>query len=112
MKLRDFVNRVVIDPRKLTKYALNPDHPTGRHKARVFKAALGYNQSNYQSLLDQIADKALESEVIPGRVDQFGQRVRVDLEISGMEGQRVIVLCVWMIVSHGDEAHLVTLFPK
>ncbi|MBU0512422.1 MAG: hypothetical protein KKD28_15620 [Chloroflexi bacterium] len=112
MKLRDLVNRVSIDPRKLTEYALHPDHPRGGHKARVFEAALGYNQSNYQSLLDQIADEALESEVIPGQVDQFGQRVCVGLEVTGVEGQRVIVLSVWMIVSHGSEARLATLYPK
>lgn len=30
-------NRAVIDPRKLTNYALNPDHPVGGNKTRVFE---------------------------------------------------------------------------
>ncbi len=36
MKLADIVNRLAVDPRKLTDYALDPDSPWGHHKARVF----------------------------------------------------------------------------
>jgi len=35
MKLGDIVSRLVIDPRKLTEYALNPDNPVGADKAIV-----------------------------------------------------------------------------
>ena len=64
MKLRDLASRVVVDPRKLTEYALNPENPRGRHKARVFEATLGYNQDNYQSLLTQIEALAQEAEAV------------------------------------------------
>lgn len=33
MKLGDIVARIVIDPRKLTEYALNRDNPRGADKA-------------------------------------------------------------------------------
>jgi len=36
MKLADVVSRVIVDPRKLTDYALNPESPWGRHKAVIF----------------------------------------------------------------------------
>lgn len=39
MTLWDIVRRVVIDPRKLTEYARDPDNPIGRHTARVFERA-------------------------------------------------------------------------
>ncbi len=42
MKLRDLASQVIIDLRKLTEYALNPENQIGRHKARVFEAMLGY----------------------------------------------------------------------
>lgn len=29
-------------PHKLTGYCLNPEHPRGKHKARVFASALGF----------------------------------------------------------------------
>lgn len=44
----------VINPKKLTEYALNPDHPVGRHKARVFESALGFNKDNADDLLKQL----------------------------------------------------------
>ena len=37
MKLGDIVSRVVIDTRKLTEYALNPDNPVGANKALMFQ---------------------------------------------------------------------------
>ena len=35
----------VIRPEKLTRYCLDPASPRGRDKARVFKAALGFDLS-------------------------------------------------------------------
>lgn len=40
------VEKAIINPNKLTEYALNPEHPVGGNKAKVFESALGYNQSN------------------------------------------------------------------
>ncbi|WP_200235400.1 DUF6883 domain-containing protein [Thiohalocapsa halophila] len=40
MKLPN-ANQAVVDLEKLRGYCLNPAHPRGRHKARVFAAALG-----------------------------------------------------------------------
>jgi hypothetical protein len=33
--------RAIIDPAKLTDYCLSATHPVGRHKAAVFRSALG-----------------------------------------------------------------------
>ncbi|MCP4361322.1 MAG: hypothetical protein GY796_25210 [Chloroflexi bacterium] len=59
MKLRGFAPKLAINPAKFTTYALNEHHPKGKHKARVFKAALGYTSENYQLLLNQIEALAL-----------------------------------------------------
>lgn len=42
MKLGELATSMLIDPNKLIDYALNPNHPEGKHKARVFETALGY----------------------------------------------------------------------
>ena len=42
--------RAVILREKLEGYSLNPEHPVGKHKAIVFKSALGYEQANWQLL--------------------------------------------------------------
>ena len=43
-------NNAVVSLEKFTEYLLNPEHPTGRHKARVFKAALGLTLENAEFL--------------------------------------------------------------
>jgi hypothetical protein len=47
-------NRGIIDPRKLTEYALNPAHPVGGNKARVFESALGFTKNNADDLMGQL----------------------------------------------------------
>ncbi len=38
----------VIPTHKLVEYALNPEHPRGQHKARVFQSALGIARSDWR----------------------------------------------------------------
>jgi hypothetical protein len=38
-------NRAIVDGQKPTDYCLSPTHPRGRHKARVFREALGIGQA-------------------------------------------------------------------
>jgi hypothetical protein len=64
MKFLEIVERVNIDPRKLTEYALNPEAPWGRHKAIVFEKALGITQQNYADLLVQIEQHVLAAEAV------------------------------------------------
>ena len=112
MKLGDIVSRVVIDPRKLTEYALNPDNPKGADKAVMFQRHLGFTKDNYEALLEQISAQALETEAIVGRADEHGQRYQVDLEIIGIEGQREIVRTGWIVEPDSEVAMLVTLYVR
>jgi hypothetical protein len=113
MKLKELVSKIKIDPRKLTEYALNLDNHKGKNKAIMFQLHLGYNQDNYEPLLQQITAKALEGEAIYQSTDQHGERYQVDLEITGMEtGQKEIVRTGWIIENKHDTARLVTLFVR
>jgi hypothetical protein len=114
MKLRELVNEVIIDPRKLTDYALDPENPKGKDKAVMFQRHLGYTKDNYQLLLDQIHDRVLDAEAIPKNEDQFGTRYQVDLEIQGVEAQQMeIVRTGWLIPPNSNQARLTTLYiPK
>jgi hypothetical protein len=38
--------QAIFDTRKLEEHCLNPAHLRGRHKARVFRAALGISQAD------------------------------------------------------------------
>lgn len=74
MKLGEIVQQIHTDPRKFTEYALNPEHPRGSHKAKLFKKLLGYTKANYELLKTQIENQVLNCEAIAGRSDSRGQR--------------------------------------
>jgi filamentous hemagglutinin len=112
MKLGDIVRYLIIDRRKLTEYALNPDNPVGADKAVMFQLHLGFTRDNYEPLLEQISTQALEGEAILGQRDEHGQRYRVDLEIIGTQGQREIVRTGWIVEPDSDAARLVTLYVR
>ncbi len=111
MKLRDVVSQIRIDPRKLTEYALNPEHLTGgSDKAVMFQNHLGFTRENYRILLEQIEAQALDAEATLGKVDQHGQRYTIDLAIIGVEGQQETVRTGWIIAPSHDVANLTTLY--
>ena len=47
MKLGEIISQLVINPRKLTEYALNPDNPKGADKAIMFQRHLGFTKDKY-----------------------------------------------------------------
>lgn len=112
MKLGEIVDRVVIDLRKLTDYALDPASPLGRHKARTFQQVLGFTRENYAALVAQIETQSLEGEAVLHSEDEFGQRYTVDLLIRGAEGQEAIVRTGWLVSPGAREARLITLYVR
>ncbi len=46
--------RAAVDLEKLTDYCLNPDHPRGKHKARVFLGACGFAAENAELMREQL----------------------------------------------------------
>lgn len=112
MKLRNIVSRLEIDPRKLTEYALNPDNPVGKDKAIVFQSRLGFTKDNYNSLLEQISNQALDIEVTLGHNNEHGQRYTVDILVVGIEAQEETVRTGWIVQIGSDVARLVTLYVR
>ena len=112
MKLADLVDRVVIDPRKFTHYALNPNSPRGRNKAILFEKVLGFTRENYTELLLQIERKALQANATLHSDDKFGRRYTVDLLVEEKEGQQAMVRTGWLVSDAADKAQLVTIYVK
>jgi hypothetical protein len=111
MKLREIIDEVIIDPRKLTDYALDPDNPKGKDKAVMFQRHLGFEKDNYQILLDQIYNLVLDADAIPQNEDQFGMRYRIDLQIQGIEAEQIeIVRTGWLVPPNSKQARLTTLY--
>ncbi|PAE87364.1 DUF6883 domain-containing protein, partial [Shouchella clausii] len=101
-----------IDPRKLTDYALNPNHPVGGNKAKVFESALGYNQANASQLMEQIQKNLANTSATLGKADQYGQRYTVDMLIKGPNGKTATVRTGWIIKSGSNTPEMTTLFVK
>lgn len=51
-----------VDLRKLTDYVLNPQHPRGRNKARVFAAALNLERADARALRDWLLQTAASAD--------------------------------------------------
>lgn len=104
-------DRAVVDQAKLSDYCLDPDHPRGRHKARVFKAALGIDLSNAEILREALLAIAVNGEAEPARADEYGQRYAIRFELETTSGRATIV-SAWMIKVGEDFPRLVTCFVE
>ena len=104
------VKNAIINPKKLTEYALNPNHPVGGNKAKVFESVLGYNQSNADDLMQQIYAQLPNSEAVLGKLDEYGQRYTVDMLITGPNGKTATVRTGWIIKEGSDIPELTTLW--
>ena len=106
------VDKAKIDPKKLTGYALNLEHPLGRNKAKVFKSVLGYEEAEANHLILQIQEKLHTCKAIPGKIDEYGKRYMVDIPITGMNGNTAIVRTGWILKLGIDIPELVTIYVK
>jgi hypothetical protein len=77
MKLPGGANAIV-DIVKLRDYCLDLHHPRGRHKARVFLAALGLGQTDAEFLRTVLLKAAREGEAVCGEADAYGERYTID----------------------------------
>ena len=86
----------VVEPEKIRAYCLNPSHPRGKHKARVFKRSLGLTKTDTTMLIDQIKEKILLNNCKKGEGDMYGQRYLVDILIKKNNKNAIVRTC-WII---------------
>jgi hypothetical protein len=83
-------DQAVVSLSKLRDYCLNPIHPKGRHKARVFASALGLFLGDAEFLRVILLRAARSAEAIPTLRDEFGQRYIIDFHMAGPKGEATI----------------------
>lgn len=93
--------RAFVDSAKLRDYCLNPLHPRGRHKARVFAERLALIPERSGTLRDALLAAARRYEAIPGENDGFGRRFVVEFPMNGPQGP-VMIRSAW-IVRKGED---------
>jgi hypothetical protein len=91
----------IIPPEKLTRYALDPSHQRGQHKARVFASALGIRADDWRYLRDQILEAVRSAPVQATRITPFGVAYEVIVEVEGLNGATARVVTTWIV--RGDE---------
>jgi len=112
MKLPNAENAVV-DIAKIRDYCLNPHHPTGKHKARVFFEKLGISQDDADRLRQSILEAVLIADAIEQEASEFGRRFTVDFLLSWPEGivlSTAVVRTAWIIKNGEDFPRLTTCF--
>ena len=99
----------VVELRKLRDYVLNPLHPRGKHKARVFATALAIVQSDAECLRNKLKRAASTGDAALGEVDSYGQRYIVDFECVKGE-RRAIIRSTWIVLTGESLPRLTTCF--
>src|SRR5438270_8454115 len=87
----------IVDIAKLRDYCLNPQHPRGRHKARVFAATLGLAQTDAEFLREALLRAASDAEVLVGESDEYGDRFTLDFELN-RGNRRAIIRSAWILL--------------
>ena len=101
----------IADLEKLTRYCLNPEHPRGKHKARVFAAALGFTTENAGELRAALLTAAATADVQRAAADRFGDRYVLEFEIVGPRGAGV-VRSMWIVRRGESSPRLTSCFVK
>jgi len=100
----------IVDLEKLTGYCLHPEHPRGKHKARVF-ATLGFTADNAEDPRAALLAAAATADARPVVSDQFGNRYVIEFEIRGPRGSGV-VRSTWIVRRRETSPRLTSCFVK
>jgi hypothetical protein len=103
-------NKAEVSRQKLIGYCLNPNHASGKHKAKVFASALGITADNVEILDELIQTAAVEGEVVQENTTEFGRQFKVDWTIP--ETNNVILRTIWEISHLNSNPRLVSAFIK
>ena len=101
--------QAIVDIAKLRLYCLNPKHPRGRHKARIFASRLGITEKHAERLREALLQAAIENEVRLGNQDKYGQRYVLDFEMSGPFG-RATVRSSWIVLTGERRARMTSCY--
>jgi hypothetical protein len=103
-------DRAIIPIEKLLDYCLNPNHMKGKHKARVFKSALGITADNVEHLVELIRLAAVQGEVVQARTTDFGQEFKLDWRVP--DHAALQLRTIWIIPHDSAAPQLVSAFIK
>ena len=104
-------DKAVVEIGKLLDYSLNPHHAVGKHKARVFRSALGITMEDADWLRQRAIEAALSDDAKPGAKSVFGDKYVVDWSVQ-FEGKSAVVRFTWIIEFDTDFPRLTSCYVK
>ena len=102
--------RAEVDIRKLRDYCLDLEHAEGKHKARLFAAALGMSVGDAPALRNVLLEIVKSHDAHLGLRDDYGQRYTVDF-LFEWRGKQVMIRSGWIIEHDSDTPRLTTCYP-
>ena len=108
MKLPN-TEEAIVEIAKLRDYSLAATHEEGKHKARVFAAALGIGADDAHWLREKLVDAAQRYECVRGRNTPFGQRYVLDFPLA-KGGREAQVRSVWNVRPGETALRLITCY--
>ncbi|MDN3515405.1 MAG: hypothetical protein NG747_13535 [Candidatus Brocadia sp.] len=103
--------KAIIPEGKLEDYCLNPFHPDGKHKAKVFEKALGITQTDSTELKKLVLASAVYGEVTKEQLNDFGTTYRVEYETQGVN-QREVLCTLWIVHKSDERPYLTSCFVR
>ena len=104
-------HRAVVEIEKLRDYILNPNHPFGKHKARVFRSALLLTMQDAAWLRERALEIALTGNAVPGLPSVFGHKYVIEAVIN-RQGMSALVKFCWIIEFGTDFPRLTSCYVK
>ena len=92
----------IVEIEKLSDYSFSPDHPVGKHKARVFESSLGLRREHAVEIQNRLLDAAQTYDCIATKNTAHGQHYEMDFMLT-REGRSALVRAVW-IIRHGEKS--------
>jgi hypothetical protein len=103
MNLLPYFQKAVIPITKLEDYVLDSQHPTGKDKARVFKAFLGIERRHAYAFAEIIRDGLKKAPAQLHQSTGHGDLWTSWHEVSGLNAQSVIVTVAWIFKKDGEQ---------
>jgi hypothetical protein len=99
----------IVEIAKLRDYCLDPLHDEGKHKARMFAAALGLESDDAEWLREQLLMAARTQECALGKTTPFGQRYIMDFVLT-LRARSARLRCVWNLRPNETQPRLITCY--
>jgi uncharacterized protein DUF6883 len=104
-------HKAVVDIAKLRDYSLNLSHSVGRHKARVFRAALGLSVQQAAWLRERALELAVTGEATAGARSVFGDKYVIDAWIT-YKDKTALVRFSWIVDFGTDFPRLTSCYVR